>query len=156
MVGLALTSSSVFGVSIMRFVIVAQGWGNTDITYKFAINYIWRYADPHQTIHTTNRIFNQFHSIVEINVGIVCACAPCLRALVGRYVPALMQLGRRHEAVDLYTIPVSQVARRLPSSPACGCDKETGTDSVTSSVPASSWRGITFGSRASSSREQQV
>jgi hypothetical protein len=54
---LALTSSSVFGVSIMRFVIVAQGWGNTDITYKFATNYIWRYINPHQTVrHQTEYI----------------------------------------------------------------------------------------------------
>lgn len=44
MFGSALTSSSVFAVSIMRFAIVAQGWGNLDFTYKFAINYIWRYA----------------------------------------------------------------------------------------------------------------
>ncbi|KAH6853262.1 hypothetical protein B0I37DRAFT_358874 [Chaetomium sp. MPI-CAGE-AT-0009] len=125
----------VVAVSLMRFVIVAQGWGNKDITFKFAINYIW--------------------SIIETNIGIVCACAPCLRALVGRHFPSLMQLGQRDEALDLYTIPVSQVAQRLPGSPAGGRDKETGTDSTTS-VPASSWRNNFFGSGPSSSREQQV
>ncbi|KAK3299872.1 uncharacterized protein B0H64DRAFT_2209 [Chaetomium fimeti] len=134
------TGGFVFGVSVMRFVIVAQGWGDTDFTFKFAVNYIW--------------------SIIETNVGIVCACAPCLRALVGRYIPSLMHLGRRDEAVDLYTIPVSQVAQRLPSSPARGRDKETGTDSTnsTTSMPASpSWRNTFFGQGAgSSSRREQV
>jgi hypothetical protein len=36
--------SSVLGVSILRFVIVSQGWGDKDLTYKFATNYIWRYV----------------------------------------------------------------------------------------------------------------
>ena len=58
-------------------------------------------------------------------MGIVCASAPCLRALVGRYIPSLLRLGRE-DTVDLYTMPVSQVVRRLPGAAAgAGQDAES-------------------------------
>jgi hypothetical protein len=37
-----LTDRSVLGVSVLRVVMVASTWGDKDITYKFATNYIWR------------------------------------------------------------------------------------------------------------------
>ena len=40
----SLTSRSILGVSILRCVMVAGGWGSRDLTYKFATNYIWRYG----------------------------------------------------------------------------------------------------------------
>jgi hypothetical protein len=40
----SLTGRSILGVSILRCIMVAGGWGNRDLTYKFATNYIWRYG----------------------------------------------------------------------------------------------------------------
>ncbi|KAK4040940.1 hypothetical protein C8A01DRAFT_15230 [Parachaetomium inaequale] len=122
------TGGFVLAVSILRFVMVAQGWGDPDLTYKFATHYIW--------------------SIIEINVGIVCACAPCLRALVGRYIPSLLQLGQGDGVVDMYAIPVSQVARRLPGPPARGGDRDGGSNTTTST--GGSWRSKIFRSGGSS------
>lgn len=36
----------VVGVSILRVVTVAKGWGTRDYTYRYAINFIWRYERP--------------------------------------------------------------------------------------------------------------
>jgi len=94
------TGGFVVGISVFRVVVVSQGWGKNDFTYRFAVNYVW--------------------SVIETNVAIVCASAPTLRALVGRYVPSLLQLNGRRDPLALYTIPVSHVAaaqRARPSSP---------------------------------------
>ncbi|KAK4203920.1 hypothetical protein QBC40DRAFT_273610 [Triangularia verruculosa] len=95
------TGGFVVGISVFRVVVVSQGWDKYDFTYRFAVNYIW--------------------STIETNVAIVCACAPTLRALVGRYVPSLLQLSAHRDPLALYTIPVSHVAaaqrpRRRPPS----------------------------------------
>lgn len=140
---------SILGVSILRAVIVAGGWGDMDLTYKFATNYIWRYGCPSPKLGMSN----PQDSMIEINVGIVCACAPCLRALVGRYVPSLLQLGGRNNTVDLYTIPVSQVARCLPGTPAREDPKDTASHETTRI--ALNWRGKMFGSNSSSSTGEQ-
>jgi hypothetical protein len=105
---------------------VASTWGDKDITYKFATNYIWRYGTSLSWCLTCLTAA----SIIEMNVGIACASAPCLRALVGRYIPSLLQLGRRAETVDLYTIPVSQVARQLPEM-ATNTSEEAGSHTTT-------------------------
>ncbi|KAK0669090.1 hypothetical protein QBC41DRAFT_112571 [Cercophora samala] len=92
------TGGFVVGISIFRVVVVSQGWNKFDFTYRFAINYIW--------------------GVIETNVAIVCACAPTLRALVGRYVPSLLQLSARRDPLALYTIPVSHVAAAQRPRPA--------------------------------------
>ncbi|KAK0732486.1 hypothetical protein B0T21DRAFT_412658 [Apiosordaria backusii] len=103
------TGGFVVGISVFRVVVVSQGWNNRDFTYRFAINYIW--------------------SVIETNVAIICASAPTLRALVGRYVPSLLQLSaQRRDPLTLYTIPVSHVAaaqrpRQAPSSPDGGIER---------------------------------
>lgn len=60
---------------------------------------------------------NRETSVIETNVAIVCACLPCLRALVGRYIPSLLHLAGRREPMDIYTIPISHVAQRPPERP---------------------------------------
>ncbi|GAB1309962.1 hypothetical protein MFIFM68171_00172 [Madurella fahalii] len=121
------TGGFVLGVSIFRMVIIAQGWGNRDFTYKFATNYIW--------------------SVVETNVAIICACAPCLRALVGRYIPSLMHLSARRDPMGIYTIPMSHIAQRLPEGSSSSGNKE----SKASTCVASSWvSNKLFGSENSS------
>ncbi|KAK4172281.1 hypothetical protein QBC36DRAFT_77871 [Triangularia setosa] len=92
------TGGFVVGISIFRVVVVSQGWNKFDFTYRFAINYVW--------------------SVIETNVAIICACAPTLRALVGRYIPSLLQLSARRDPLALYTIPVSHVAAAQRSRPA--------------------------------------
>ncbi|KAK4182871.1 hypothetical protein QBC35DRAFT_139964 [Podospora australis] len=92
------TGGFVLGVSIFRVIVVSQGWGHNDYTYRFAVNYIW--------------------SVIETNVAIICACAPTLRALCGRFIPSLLQLNGRRDPMALYTIPVSQLANRRPPTPA--------------------------------------
>ncbi|CAP59759.1 uncharacterized protein PODANS_1_50 [Podospora anserina S mat+] len=92
------TGGFVVGISIFRVVVVSQGWDKYDFTYRFAINYIW--------------------SVIETNVAIICACAPTLRALVGRYVPSLLQFSARRDPLALYTIPVSHVAAAQRPRPA--------------------------------------
>ncbi|KXX74162.1 hypothetical protein MMYC01_208568 [Madurella mycetomatis] len=123
------TGGFVLGVSIFRMVIIAQGWGNRDYTYKFAPNYIW--------------------SVIEINVAIICACAPCLRALVGRYIPSLMHITGRRDPMGIYTIPMSHIAQRLPEGPSAG-NHNNGQDKKSTCV-ASSWvSSKLFGSENSS------
>lgn len=70
-------------------------------------------------------------SVVEVNLAIVCACAPCLRALVGRFFPSLF--GRHDASQSLYAVPVSQVARRLPESAHSSGPEE-------SNLAATGWR----------------
>ncbi|KAL2258068.1 hypothetical protein VTK26DRAFT_8768 [Humicola hyalothermophila] len=89
------TGGFILGVSILRVVIVAGGWGDNDGSYRFATNYVW--------------------SVIETNLAIVCACAPCLRTLIGRFIPALMQLVGRRNTTELSTILITQPPQRLPS-----------------------------------------
>ncbi|KAL2166143.1 hypothetical protein VTG60DRAFT_3259 [Thermothelomyces hinnuleus] len=123
--------SFVLAVSIFRFAIVARGIGNDDFTYRFARNFIW--------------------SIFEINVGIACACAPCLRALVGRYFPSLLQLGRRDDP-DLYTIPLSELGQRLPGTPDRRLQDAT-CRAASGGAVAANWRSKLFGSASSGSEQ---
>jgi len=52
---------------------------------------------------------------IEINVAIICACLPCLRALAGRFLPSLMSTHRSmHRGLD--TIPVTERSRNTRSS----------------------------------------
>lgn len=107
------TGGFVLGVSIYRVIVVSQGWGHEDFTYRFAINYIW--------------------SIIETNVAIICACLPTLRAFCGRYIPSLLQFNGRREPMALYTIPVSQLANRPPPTPAHIEDVSSSSTQLTSS-----------------------
>ncbi|KAK4143927.1 uncharacterized protein C8A04DRAFT_36974 [Dichotomopilus funicola] len=134
------TGGFVVAVSIVRFVVVAQGWGSSDFTFRFSANYMW--------------------SVVELNVGIFCACAPCLRPLISRYVPGFQNFGQRSDSLDLYTIPVSQVHTRLPATPASGQEVEatrmTGTTASTweeRRTGRSGWRAKLF---QTISREDKV
>ncbi|KAL2155247.1 hypothetical protein VTH82DRAFT_3923 [Thermothelomyces myriococcoides] len=124
--------SFVLAVSMFRFIIVVQGLGNNDYTYRFARNYIW--------------------SVVEINVGIACACAPCLRALLGRYFPSFLQLGRREDP-ELYTIPLSELGQRLPGTPDRRHQDTTTTSAGSETVVTGSWRSKLFGSTSSGSEK---
>jgi hypothetical protein len=87
-----------------------------------------------------------------MNVGIACASAPCLRALVGRYIPSLLHLGRRDENVDLYTIPVSQVARQLPE---LATNPSEGAGSHATTCSSLSWPSKLF-AVSKSSREERI
>ncbi|KAK4150055.1 hypothetical protein C8A00DRAFT_46473 [Chaetomidium leptoderma] len=118
------TGGFILGVSILRVVIVSYGWGDQDFTYKFATNFIW--------------------SIIEINVGIACACAPCLKAFAGRYIPSLRLGGGKDGVVDLYTLPTSQVARRLPGTPAGANDNDAGSNKLR--CVGSGWHSKMFSS----------
>ncbi|KAK3329131.1 hypothetical protein B0H66DRAFT_540312 [Apodospora peruviana] len=86
------TGGFVLGVSIMRLVIAIKGFSDDDATYRFGVNYMW--------------------SIIEINVAIICACLPCLRAFLVHMFPWLAMLTPvRSGSVSLHIMPISQLVR---------------------------------------------
>ncbi|KAK4226108.1 hypothetical protein QBC38DRAFT_481547 [Podospora fimiseda] len=123
------TGGFVVGVSILRVVIMETTKEMEDMTYRFAINYFW--------------------TTVEMNVAIVCACAPCLRPLLAQYFPSLVSLGApRREPASLYTLPVSQVVAR-PSPRTDQVDTSESTMELTSNCQ-------TFGSPPRSSTHKEA
>ncbi len=55
--------------------------------------------------------------IIELNVQIICACLPCLRALAGRIMPSLLPIQGKPKPLGLETITVSGVASTLEPEP---------------------------------------
>ncbi|KAK4161128.1 hypothetical protein QBC43DRAFT_269123 [Cladorrhinum sp. PSN259] len=130
------TGGFVVGVSILRVVVMMRTLWMDDMTYRFAINYFW--------------------SVVEMNTAIVCACAPCLRPLLGRFIPSLSMIGIRRNPDTLYTLPVSQLAQRRPAAHTEVAEHgDTGSSTVELTT---NWHTKYFGSEPGSSKgkEQQL
>ncbi|KAK3985048.1 hypothetical protein QBC44DRAFT_335716 [Cladorrhinum sp. PSN332] len=127
------TGGFVVGVSILRVAFMQRSMGMDDMTYRFAINYFW--------------------TVVEMNVAIVCACAPCLRPLVGRFFPPVLNLGAARDPATLYTLPVSQVAQR--PAPRTEPVEQGDNTSGSSAELTSNWGNKLFGSEPGSSRYKE-
>jgi hypothetical protein len=82
--------SFVLGVSVYRLFLTVTYRGDKDFPHRLAVNYLWL--------------------IIEVNVALICACLPCLRSLVGRYMPSLM-VTPRQTPPRLRTIPVTERIR---------------------------------------------
>ncbi|KAK0630285.1 hypothetical protein B0T17DRAFT_490862 [Bombardia bombarda] len=92
------TGGFVLGISVLRFVIVVTGFGDPEATYRFGINFVWRHA-----------------FIIETNVAIICACLPCLRALLVRVFPTLgSSLSNQSTSIALDTISITNIPQQTP------------------------------------------
>lgn len=108
-----ITEGSVLGVSIFRLVLTFQYFDENDFFHRYGISYLWLYVfplapffqpEPQLTTAPPPRI-------IEMNVAIICACLPCLRALAARFFPALMVSSQKQVPLGLETISVTHLTR---------------------------------------------
>ncbi|KAK3329220.1 hypothetical protein B0H66DRAFT_540454 [Apodospora peruviana] len=81
-VGLVLmTGGFVCGVSFFRLATIPAGKDDPDVTWNYCINNIW--------------------CLVELYVGIVCACLPCLKPFVRKRLPSIFGISPAASSDDL-------------------------------------------------------
>ncbi|KAK3341866.1 hypothetical protein B0T25DRAFT_354946 [Lasiosphaeria hispida] len=114
------TGGFILAVSIWRLIVNIETFGNAELTYKYGINYLWL--------------------IIEINVAIVCACLPTLRALVGRVMPCLLVVTPHPEPIGLDTIPNA----RLSTDPELAMEKGSSSSTEPSTTGIGSSRSSMF------------
>jgi hypothetical protein len=141
---------SVSAVSFVRLTEIISGKDYSDVTWAYCNNIIWWWVilrffpSPHLCFFglskLTSRIFN---SLVEMNVGVICACLPSLKSFVKHYFPNVFQISHNrpeNERVNfsVFTgIPVhlsSWSGRRTHSAN----DTETASDSRRGSLTTDS------------------
>jgi hypothetical protein len=79
----------------MRMVTAIQNrknGGEMDLTWAYPVNLIWWYVFPFHSSTPIHLWLEKSHtrlldSLVEMYIGIVCACLPCLKAFARRFFP---------------------------------------------------------------------
>ncbi|KAK4652873.1 hypothetical protein QC762_503260 [Podospora pseudocomata] len=95
-VGILMAGGFVCGVSTMRMVTAMTGANETDISWHYVKNLIW--------------------CIVEMDIGIVCACLPSLRAFFRRFFPNMFVFSSAFEERLTATLTFRR-GRELSSQP---------------------------------------
>ncbi|KAK0663428.1 hypothetical protein QBC41DRAFT_368100 [Cercophora samala] len=95
-VGILMAGGFVCGVSTMRMVTAWTGANETDISWHYVKNLIW--------------------CIVEMDVGIICACLPSLRAFFRRFFPNMFVFSSAFEERLTATLTFRR-GRELSSQP---------------------------------------
>ncbi|KAK5656995.1 hypothetical protein OQA88_3518 [Cercophora sp. LCS_1] len=97
--GILGTGGFVLGVSLFRLYITLDYAGDRDALHRYGVNYLWL--------------------MIEINVAIICACLPCLRALAGRVMPSLLAINQQPQRLNLNTIQVTQNRDTMTNNSDC-------------------------------------
>ncbi|CAI4213660.1 unnamed protein product [Parascedosporium putredinis] len=85
------SSSVVCGITIYRVVDIPKSLTTMDVTWDYVDNYMWMYVilkSNSITATCKKPLTNlQLYRIIEINVAIICACLPCLKAFLSHHFP---------------------------------------------------------------------
>ncbi|KAK1752603.1 hypothetical protein QBC47DRAFT_388961 [Echria macrotheca] len=84
------TGGFVLGVSIYRLYLTIHYFDDIDFLHRFGVNYLWL--------------------VIEVNVAIICACLPCLRALAARAMPGVFSINLNAKPRGLDTIAVTNAS----------------------------------------------
>ncbi|PKS05397.1 hypothetical protein jhhlp_008773 [Lomentospora prolificans] len=78
--GVLMAGGFVCGITIYRVIDIPKSLTTVDVTWDYVDNYMWM--------------------IIEINVAIICACLPCLKAFVKCYFPNFILSARTQQTVN--------------------------------------------------------
>ncbi|KAI9832573.1 MAG: hypothetical protein M1826_001523 [Phylliscum demangeonii] len=113
--GVFMTGSFVCVVSIVRLKNVLDTFRTSDVTWGEYDSILWRWVGP---LVPSSRGVLQAHavvvvvSVVEVNVGIACACMPTLKLLIRKVFPAALGSSGDDKASLPRPVPLHQQLRQ--------------------------------------------